>query len=533
MTEFLDQINFDNIENDLSCNRDLVKTVINEGHEWKSPKFKDIIEIHFKIGNNTWLCYNGELDGDLIPLEICECLTTMTINEYSKFTCEQTYLDQDRFDEFLNKCVNSEYKKLNSDFADFNLENIFLNNEVVIEIKLQSVFTYHYINDETTKYICKSGTNVTNPAPFDEVSIRYVNDSIIDNPTCLDNVDITTERLNIIDINNILKSSILSSCHNEIWVIQTTDGNYTVELLDWHRIYMLDIDKDIYMKKIVTSDLTNQINYEDDVTYKLDNKLTTYTIGNGEIEMNIEKCLYNMNKGEEVLIYNEDKTITNLKLVDCKSNSITGKLKSDEKYNLALKRKLDGNELFKKQMYNLAIVKYKYGLEIIKDLGSVIEKDLEDKEDNISDKSSEIDNQFAQSIKINEDKKVCEIKDDIDTNKSIEINDKSITLNVKKLHISLMMNIVQCFFKLDDYSNVITMSSEILKLDSNNIKTLYRKGHAYLQKNDTDKAKECLLKAKKLDSNNKEIDKILIELNNQIKINNLKDKETFKDIFKK
>ena len=96
-----------------------------------------------------------------------------------------------------------------------------------------------------------------------------------------------------------------------------------------------------------------------------------------------------------------------------------------------------------------------------------------------------------------------------------------------------MMNICQCYIKLNDDTNVITLCTEILKLDPDNFKTLYRKGYIYLKRNDTDKAKEHLYKAREINPNNKELNKVLVQLKDKLSKNKDKNKKMFGNILQK
>lgn len=585
MTDLLQQINFDNINNDLSGNTEIIKNIISIGDDWYTPKFKDIVSLDFKISNNEWLHYTGTIETSVLPDEVCEFIQTMKLNEYSKFKCKKDYIDNTLLINFCKECSKNAYEnssKLdNQKTSCYTLVDAFIKDVVVIEIKLNTIYSYTYLDKDFTKYVFKKGIEINSPLPYDEISIKYCEESIIDNNNCLDNIEIDTSRLNLSTLDNRIKSVIVMLKKDEICVLEFDNKKYTVHLLDWNRIYMINLDTDVYMKKIVKNQQLERIGYEYDVTYELDNQIYTNSIGGGNISIEIEKCLFNMYKNEEVIIYNEDKTTTNLKLIDFKYADDISKLDKIAKFDLAMKRKCEGNELYKKDLYNLAITKYKYAIEIIKQLSNKIkssadedktniDKDDETKVDNedpsnIADIEQEMDDikQSMTNIKNrmnilrNFDKpNIISIKHDNDidntlntnldlTNKQlddtktndtklddIQTDDKSTDLDVKNLHILLMMNICQCFLKIDDYSNVIIMCAEVLKLDSNNFKTLYRKGYAYLKKNDTDRAKEFLLKAKNIEPSNNQVIKALILLKDQIQINNTKDKEVFKDIFK-
>tara|TARA_B100001248_G_C27388126_1_gene460791 strand:- start:388 stop:2067 length:1680 start_codon:yes stop_codon:yes gene_type:complete len=559
MIEILEQLNINNVDDDLFDNCNIIKKIIKKSNNWYTPKFNDIIAFTMKI-NNQIFSYDGELISDMIPVDLCECLFSMQNYEISEFEINKELF----LDEIIDFCIfckkNLSNKKC--DISDFNIPTN--NTDVIVQIEINNIYSYSYINGNVIKYCYKDVQSVNNPTPYDEIKYRMVEESIIDNPNCLDKIEIKQNRLNIIDIDNKIKSCILRLKKGEICILHIDDKKYTVELIDWSRIYMIDLDKDIYMKKIIQNNSTERIGYEYEVTYELNNNTYTNIVGNGEISIQIEKCLYNMTRGDHVIIYNDNETETNLKLIDYKYNKLNmTKLSDSDKYYLGLDKKNSGNELYKKQKYALAITKYKYGIQIIKELKPfiksmkeehIIGREMNDikksmqnvrnrmtkicnKEETENDKSvcSENTATKIEKCKITHDSDI----DNTELNTSDTINEieekegnNLYYLNVKQLHISLMMNICQCFMKLSDYKNTIDLCAQILKLDKNNYKTLYRKGYAYLKNNDTDRAKEFLLKAKEINSSDKCIIEALSELKKQNKINNEKDKTVFKDIFK-
>lgn len=74
----------------------------------------------------------------------------------------------------------------------------------------------------------------------------------------------------------------------------------------------------------------------------------------------------------------------------------------------------------------------------------------------------------------------------------------SVTLQV----LSCSLNAALCALKLKDVTACIRHASKALELDPQNIKGLYRRGTAYLEK-DLKKAKQDLMLAKQLDPENK------------------------------
>lgn len=475
MMDLLKEINVNNIENDLSGNGELTKEIVLHSKDWYSPKLNDFIIFDYKIGKSDWMNYTGKLIDNQIFNELYQCILSMKLGEHSKFYCKKSYFTDNEYNKFI------------------------VDEVTIIEVKLNNIYKHTYLGNDTKlqRYLYKYNSNIVTPRPFDEITIKYIEESIIDNNNCLDSCDIVTERLNKLDIENELKSAIINLKKDEICVIEFNEKKYTIHLIDWKSLYVINLEEDVYMKKTKQCISVDRIGYEYLVKYKINDDIYEHVVGNGEISGQIEKCLFNMYKGEEAIIYEKDKTTT-ISLLDF--NVSKDYLMDDKltKYYGALDRKNEGNELYKKELYDRAISKYTYGLELIKQLDSTI------KIDETQDESTEKQ----------------------DTNSSENV------LDVKKLHISLMMNICQCYIKLNDTNNLITLSKEILKIDPNNSKTLYRKGIVYLDRNDTDKAKIDLYRAYEIDPENKELKKAIVRLKGQLSKNKNNNKKIFGNILK-
>jgi heat shock protein 4 len=68
---------------------------------------------------------------------------------------------------------------------------------------------------------------------------------------------------------------------------------------------------------------------------------------------------------------------------------------------------------------------------------------------------------------------------------------------VKNLKISLFNNLATCYFKLENYEHLLNNIKEVLKLDENNVKALFRYSQYYEWKKDYEKSLEYLLLAEK------------------------------------
>lgn len=88
---------------------------------------------------------------------------------------------------------------------------------------------------------------------------------------------------------------------------------------------------------------------------------------------------------------------------------------------------------------------------------------------------------------------------------SINVGEEYAVKVIEEVDIPVNSNLTLCYLKEKDYHGVIKHASKLLELDENNVKILYRRGMAYTYLMEFDKAKNDLLKASKLEPNNKQI----------------------------
>jgi peptidylprolyl isomerase len=71
------------------------------------------------------------------------------------------------------------------------------------------------------------------------------------------------------------------------------------------------------------------------------------------------------------------------------------------------------------------------------------------------------------------------------------------------LYTSSLGNAAQCYINLADYPSAISNSSKVLEKDKDNVKALYRRGHARIKIGMLDEAKVDLMAAFKIEPENK------------------------------
>ncbi|KAH9297279.1 hypothetical protein KI387_028961, partial [Taxus chinensis] len=75
----------------------------------------------------------------------------------------------------------------------------------------------------------------------------------------------------------------------------------------------------------------------------------------------------------------------------------------------------------------------------------------------------------------------------------------------KALKVSCYLNNAACCLKLNDFKGTIKLCSKVLKLESQNIKALYRRAQAYMETEDLDLAELDIKKAQEIDPQNREV----------------------------
>ena len=105
--------------------------------------------------------------------------------------------------------------------------------------------------------------------------------------------------------------------------------------------------------------------------------------------------------------------------------------------------------------------------------------------------------------------------------------------DVKTLLVSLHGNNAMVLMKLENWNAAIVSATEVLKVEKNNIKSLFRRGVSYHKVGFLEESKTDLIYLLELDSKNSAASKELIQVMKDIKENKQKEKVVFSNMFKK
>jgi len=225
------------------------------------------------------------------------------------------------------------------------------------------------------------------------------------------------------------------------------------------------------------------------------------TLGNVEITQGLEKTLESMKKGEKAIVMvksdygygdqgykdlnippNTDLTYE-IELIDFEKAKESWQLnKFAEKFEVGVRRKNEGNELFEKQKYSLAIQKYEKAIDLLK-----------------------YDSSFT-----DEEKK-----------------------QANELKLPCYLNLAASYLKEQDYKSVIDNSKKALEIDSKNVKGLWRRGVAYMSSGDWDFAKVDFEAALEIDPENKSVKTSYAQLKKKIAAADKKDRQRFQNLFQR
>lgn len=215
----------------------------------------------------------------------------------------------------------------------------------------------------------------------------------------------------------------------------------------------------------------NSIEFKNNISSEYVTDITKYPISliigeaNTALDREIDKCLQTMFKAEKsfVTIYfpNSNNEVTFiLKLCDFEHRGFIHKWNAKEKCLIVKKHKEKGIELFKDNRFKDASYRFSRGLKLILSIPIPVDEHVE-----------EID--------------------------GISLHD------IDKFKANLYNNLASCYSKEKIFETVIELCNKVLTMEENNIKALHKRGFAYAETRDFEKAKNDLTKVLELDVDNK------------------------------
>jgi len=107
------------------------------------------------------------------------------------------------------------------------------------------------------------------------------------------------------------------------------------------------------------------------------------------------------------------------------------------------------------------------------------------------------------------------------------------TKKVNEIKVSCNNNLAAVLLKDGKFERTIQCCNKVLEIEGNNVKAIFRRGKAYLGKENLDKAEEDLKKALELDPSDKAIPKELATLKAKSKKQEEKAKKFYSNMFQK
>lgn len=287
---------------------------------------------------------------------------------------------------------------------------------------------------------------------------------------------------------------------------------FEIELIDWEAEKDLSGGEKAIMKKIlVEGEDYKSPSFESkckislritssDGSVNVPQQVVEITLGNDDITEGLEKILESMKVKEKCVARVKSKhaygekgssdplvppntdLIYEVELLEFDKPKDTWQLESfEEKEQLALKRKNEGNSLFEKGKLRLAAQKYEKALEIFK-------------HDNT-----------------NTEEEKTKIK--------------------KEVKLPCSLNLAAVRIKEKNYKDAIEHSTKALEIDSENVKGLWRRGVAHTELGDWIEAERDLYRARDLDPENTAVKNSIIRLKKSMELQNNRDRKKFQNLF--
>ncbi|XP_076645109.1 tetratricopeptide repeat protein 9C [Halictus rubicundus] len=127
--------------------------------------------------------------------------------------------------------------------------------------------------------------------------------------------------------------------------------------------------------------------------------------------------------------------------------------------------------------------------------------------------------------------KACKILITLEPISDLEL-EKSLENDINNLRLVLYNNMAECHLNRKNYEHTISLCTKILSQENNNIKALYRRGVAYGNLKDVEKAVADLENAVSLEPNNRAVKEQLAIYNAQLQEANKKFEDMMKRMFK-
>mmetsp|Transcript_24052 Transcript_24052/g.33721 ORF Transcript_24052/g.33721 Transcript_24052/m.33721 type:complete len:213 (+) Transcript_24052:97-735(+) len=107
------------------------------------------------------------------------------------------------------------------------------------------------------------------------------------------------------------------------------------------------------------------------------------------------------------------------------------------------------------------------------------------------------------------------------------------TKTMNEIKVACNNNMAACYLKEEKWNKAIQCCTQVLNIEKENVKALFRRGKAYIAVKDLDKAEADLKKAQSLDPNDKAITKELQIIHHKNKQAEQKQKQFYSKLFEK
>eukprot|EP01135_Chromosphaera_perkinsii_P010806 Nk52_evm1s2241 gene=Nk52_evmTU1s2241 len=204
---------------------------------------------------------------------------------------------------------------------------------------------------------------------------------------------------------------------------------------------------------------------------------STFRVGEGDVIMGLDLIAPFMHKGEIMLVkcdaryaYGElglepdippsTTILLEAELIDFEEKKDVADMTLSERLSTGMAKKERGNNLFNRALYEQAINAYSKGIEFMV---------------------------FPETF-------------DEDNSEEVEVLE-----NLKDTKVKCMNNLASALVKVKDYKKALQVCEDVLVIDSESVKALFRKGQAHLAINEYDEARAFLKRAVSLEPSNQEI----------------------------